>query len=364
MKVAFFGLQECFDYFHISGFQSFIRRISSGLVQNGIKIDYILYGSKVSNVVQINHNWNLRYFIDLKDAIHYMSEIPYEHIIHVRMQSYIDRFNNAFLYKRYLNARYHYMLFTWPDSNIKRKLLFLEAIVNSRNGTIICVSPRLYKSLKKYVKNVELIFPPVPKNYFLKIEEKPKNKKIKVTFLGVIYPDKGIDEVIKIFLALKDDPKFEFAIYAIYEPRNKNSIEIRNWLKNQNHINYFEVDRYSYTPAVEDMVRALLRDTDIFIQPYRSLGATVDIPLLLLEAMASLCAVITTPLGNIPDVYGNSKFLIETKNSISHIISFLKNISFEEIEKERERIFEQNNKLEFEACKVVQQFIQVLTDNQ
>lgn len=364
MKVAFYGLQECVDYFHISGFQSFIRRISYEMVLYGIDVDYILYGSRIPKEIQIKPNWNLRYFIDLKDAVHYMSELSYEHIIHVRLQSYIDRFKNAFLYKKYFHSKYHYMLFTWPDSYIKRKLLFLEAIINSRNGVIFTISPRLYTSLKRFVSNVHFILPPVTANYFLSPEEKPDNDKIKVTFLGVIYPDKGIDEVINIFTALKENPKFEISIYAIYEPRNKESVEIRNWLKNQNHIKYVEADRYSYTPEVEDTVRALLRETDIFIQPYRSLGATVDVPLLLLEAMASLCAVITTPIGNIPDIYGKSTFLIDTKDGISQIVNFLKNISFEEIKNERERIFEQNNKIEFEASKVARQFIRVLTDKQ
>ena len=364
LRIAFLGLREFFDYFYISGFQSFFRRITSEMLFNGMRVDYILYDSGKSEEIEPEPNLRLRYFQDFEDAILAMSSSNYDHIITIRL-SRRDRFKVAFFRKKYLGpAKCHYMSLVWPDSWIKRNLIFIEAKLVSGNGKIISISPRLYQSLNRWAKNVEFIFPPVTKSYFLKPEEKPKNDKIKITFLGVIYPDKGIDEVIHIFTALKEDQKFELSIYAIYEPRNKESLELRNWLKNQNIIKYVEVDRYNYTPEVEDIVRKVLKETDIFIQLYRTLGATVDVPLLLLEAMASLCAVITTPIGNIADIYGESKFLIDTKYSISQIVSFLKNISFEEIKRERERIFEQNKKFEFEASKVAQQFIRILTDNQ
>jgi glycosyltransferase involved in cell wall biosynthesis len=361
MRVAFFGLHECFDYFHIGGFQSFVRRISSEMIQQGINVDYVLYGSRVNKEIEVKPKLRLRYFKTFKDAIDSMHRSFYDHIIHVRVPSYLDRFKIVFYYKKYFkHVKYHYISFIWSDSWVKRNLMFIEAFLNSKNGKIIAVSPRLYRFLKKRVKNVDFILPPVPRNYFLTHSEKPKNNKIKITFLGVIYPDKGIGEVIQLFKILKDNPRFETAIYGIYEPRNKQSVEVRNYLKNQGIIKYVEIDRYNYTSEVEDMVIKVLKETDIFIQPYRSLGATVDIPLLLLEAMASLCAVITTPIGSIPEIYGESPFLINIQKGIYQVIDFLKSISFEDIEIERKRIFEQNKKLDFETSSIVKKFLGIL----
>jgi len=53
-----------------------------------------------------------------------------------------------------------------------------------------------------------------------------------------------------------------------------------------------------------------LRDTDILVLPYRSMAGTIDPPLLLLEAMAAGCACLTCPVGNVPEIYGESPFII------------------------------------------------------
>jgi glycosyltransferase involved in cell wall biosynthesis len=289
-----------------------------------------------------------------------MSVSSYDHIVNIRLSRF-DRIKIPFYRYIFLNgSKYHFMSFVWPDSNLKRKVVFSEAIFVSRRGKIICASNRLYQALKPWAQNVHFILPPVPHSYFLKPDEKPENDKIKITFLGVVYPNKGIEEVIEIFKVLKDDNRFETLICAIYEPRNKKSVEIRNWLKIQDIIQYIEVDRYNYLPSVEEMTGKILKETDVFIQPYTSLGSTVDIPLLVLEAMASLCAVVTTPLGSIPEVYGNSKFLMDTKDVTSKIVSFFKNISYDEIIRERTRVYEQNQILEFEASKVAGKFIEIL----
>lgn len=361
MRIAFFGHRDTFDYFHIGGFQSFVRRLSSQIIRMGFKVDYILYSAQTEKEVEVIPNLKLKYFKKIEDAIYAMSAHLYDHIIHVRIPSYFVRFKIAFIYKKHLkHIRYHYISFIWSDSWIKRNLMVIEANLNTRNGKIIAVSPRLWRFLKKRTKNVYFILPPVPKDYFVSPKDKPINNKIKISFIGVIYPDKGIDKVIELFKILKDDPKFDCRIYAIYEPRNKFSTEIRDWLKKQKIIKYTEIDRYNYTSEIENFVKKILKETDVFIQPYTSLGATVDTPLLLLEAMASLCAVITTPIGSIPEIYGKSKYFFSPKEEISSIVRFLKNITFEEIEAERQRIFEQNKKLEFELSKVANKFIEIL----
>ena len=107
------------------------------------------------------------------------------------------------------------------------------------------------------------LLPPVPEEYFLKPEEKPVNKKIKITFLGRIDPGKGIGEVIEIFKALKNDSRFECSIYGMHIPEHKESVEIHNWLKRQKDIRYIEIDRQKYSPAVEEFVKNVLKENGV-----------------------------------------------------------------------------------------------------
>ncbi len=362
MKIAFFGLKDFFDYFHISGFQSFVRRISLELVQSGSEVDYILYNAEELKEVSPVPNLKIKYFPGFKAAVQAMAASSYDHIVNIRL-SRIDRMKMFFYLPFCLrNSRYHYMAFVWPDSAWKRRVIFYEAAMLSRlgRGKIICVSERLFRECSRISKNTYSILPPVPKNYFTDLVSKNNGDKIKLIFLGVLYADKGIDEAIEIFKALKDNPKFETLICAIHEPKNEKSVAIRDWLRSQDVIKYIEVNRYEYSPSVREMVGRMLKESDVLVQLYTTLGATVDTPLLLLEAMASLCAVITTPIGNIPDIYGSSRFLIDTSNGINKVLSFLETLSQEEVDRERKRIYEQNKKLQFEASKVASQFAMIL----
>ncbi|MFC1850238.1 glycosyltransferase [candidate division CSSED10-310 bacterium] len=361
MRIAFFGLREFSDYHHISGFQSFLRRIANELIKKGIQVDYILYNSGLIRQEEPETNLKIKYYNSFQDAFKSLSCSSYDHIINIRLSRF-DRVRLP-LYKRLFlpDSHYHYLAFVWPDSSFKRHIVFGESLVLSRKGKIVTVSPRLFRALRQLSNNVYYLLPPVPRDYFLEPDEKPNNEKIKILYLGVLYPDKGIEDVLEVFKYFSSDPKFELLICAIYEPRNKKSVEMRHWLKNQTTLKYIEVDRYNYSPETENMAGRLLKEADIMIQPYRNISATVDTPILLLEAMASLCAVITTPIGSIPEIYGSSDFLIDTRDGIASIISFLKKVSYVDILEERQRIFNINRQLEYESGKVAENFIKIIS---
>lgn len=359
MKIAFFGLKQAFDYFQIGGTESFVRRLSSEFLERGIDVDYVLYGESVPR--ELNHaGINLKYLKSFEDVLSLLKNEKYDHIITIYLLSK-DRLRYALFRKRAnKSTSFHFVYFGWPDSFIKRKLYFAEARLFSYNGKLFCISKRQYEYVSKWTDNAIYLLPPVPDNYFLKPEEKPVNEKIRITFLGRIDLGKGINEVIEIFNALKDDDRFECSIYGIYLPEHKESLKIHNRLKNQKEIKYIEVDRQKYSLAVDVFVRNIFKETDIFIQPYQRLSSTIDTPLLLLETMASLCAVITKPFGNIPDIYGKSKFLISPERFVQDTIKLLKNISFNDLIKERKRIYEQNLRLNFNSENIAEIFLQSL----
>ena len=139
------------------------------------------------------------------------------------------------------------------------------------------------------------------------------------------------------------------------------ALEIRNWLKTQKEIKYVEVDRQSYSKLAEKKVMDILKRTHVFIQPYQTLDSTLDTPLLLLEAMASLCAVITTPVGNIPEIYGPSEFIVARKGFLSAVLDLFKDLSLGALRRERERIYERNTVLKnIRSNEVIGRFLNAL----
>lgn len=361
MKLAFLGVKNSFDFFHIGGVESFLRRLSYHLIRHGDTVDYICYGGEEEKEISPQQGLTLKYLRSFNDALDVI-ERHYDHIIPIYLQRK-DRSKFASFRKKFSkNVYFHFIYFSWPDSLIKRKLYFSEARLFPYNGKLFCISKRQYEYVSKWAKNAVYLLPPVPEEYFLKPDEKPVNEKIKITFLGRIDLGKGINEVIEIFKALKDERRFECSIYGIHIPEHKESLKIHNWLKSQNDIKYIEVDRQRYSPAVEEFVRNVLKETDIFIQPYYKLSSTIDTPLLLLEAMASLCVVITKPFGNIPDIYGKSRFLISPDKFIQHTIKLLHDVSINDLMEERKRIYEQNSSLNFKAEAIAKRFIDALNN--
>ena len=363
LRMAFLGLRESFDYFQIGGVESFIRRIILQIVRLGNEVEYILYGSDENKVLKPLPGLTLRYFKKLKDAF---DLIPgnYDSIISLYFLPK-DKLKFAFFRRRYNNLiKFHFIYFNWPDLVLKRKIYLLEPKIFPYNGKLFCISKRQYNYVKKWTDNTAYLLPPVPENYFLKPEEKPKNKKIKITFLGRIDTGKGIEEVINIFRMLKNNGRFECRIYGIHIQEDKESLKIHNWLKNQKEIKYFEIDRMNYSPQVENMVRQILKETDIFIQPYQKLSSSIDTPLLLSEAMASLCCVITKPFGNIPDIYGESEFLVPAKVPlVEYVFELVKKVKYKDIINERERIFKRNKELNFNTESITNVFLNNLKEN-
>jgi glycosyltransferase involved in cell wall biosynthesis len=361
MNLAFLGLKQAFDFSQIGGTESFTRRLSTELIKNNAKVDYILYGGRENNKFE-SAGISLNYFASFNDALKAVEKNAYDHIITIYLLPK-DRIKYA-LFRENKNKliRFHFIYFGWPDSLLKRKLYFSEARFFPYNGKLFCISKRQYEYASQWSKNAVYLLPPVPESYFLRPDKKPTNEKIKVTFLGRIDPGKGINEVIEIFKALKGNGRFECSIYGIHIPEHKESLFIHIWLRSQEEIKYIEVERQKYSPAVDTFVSTTLKKTDVFIQPYQRLSSTIDTPLLLLESMASLCAVLTKPFGNIPDIYGKSIFLIQPKNFARDTIKLLKDISIDDLVKERERIYERNNTLNFKPAELAKKFIDALRD--
>jgi len=360
MKIAFFGLRRFFDYFRIGGFESFVRRLALGMASSGNDIDYILYDAPAGRIVAVSPNLKMIYCRTFGEGVSRLLAGDYDHIFTVRLARG-DRLKYPFLIRKSgRRTRWHHLCLAWPEAIYKRPLTILEGRLNSFRGYNICVSPRQYRAVRRFNKASCLVIPPVPEEYFLTLAAKRQNRKINVTFLGNLTRDKGVDEIIGLFKTLGQNPRFHCSIYGTYDRHNPDSVELHRGLQSQPDIAYTNVDLENYSPAIDVMVKNVLQDTDVFLQPYRRLENTLDLPLLLLEAMASLCAVITTPAGDVADIYGESKFVIPLPQFRRQAENLLTHLSREEIMAERERLYRRNRELNFNQTSVAGRLAAIL----
>jgi glycosyltransferase involved in cell wall biosynthesis len=352
MKIAFLGQRKFFDYFKIGGFESFIRRLATGLANLGNDVEYILYDAPAEHSVEVLPNLTVNYLRTFEEVSSRLLTGGYDHVFRVWLARR-DRLKYLWLTRTAGGkTRWHHCYLAWPDSLIKRHLAMLEGRLDSRGGFNLCVSPRQYQALKKVGNQARLLIPPVPEEYFIRPENKRLDDRIRVTFLGNLSRDKCIEEVMALLTNLQNSPRFHCSIYGTHDRLNPESVEMHNRLRSQHDITYVNIDMEKYSGEIDTLVRDILHDTDVFLQPYRTLQNTLDLPLLLLEAMASLCAVITTPAGDVANIYGESKFVIPLPQFLHQAENLLINLSPEQLMAERKRLHRRNREINFGLASV------------
>lgn len=360
MKIAFFGKEGSFDYGHIGGTNSLTRRLAKELVEvHGHSVDFIFYGLQTKNISHAQ-NINSYYYTNYSDAL--SSLLNYDHVILIYV-SIKDIFKlYAFCNNNTDKVIFHHLYQDWPESFIMRNLMFWIKDIIPINGFKIGISERIVERLSENAQKHIKLYPPVPNNFFKKNDNINNLTKINITFIGRIDEGKGILETIEIFEKLSEYPMFKINLFGIHWKSDSNAIKIHEKLKAQSKFHYYPVDFYNHSPQVDEIVRGALFNTDIFLQPYRKLSSTIDTPLLILEAMAALCAVITKPYGNIPDIYGPSPCLIDDQDFVNEAINLILQ-SEKWLYAEKERIHSQNIRLKFDLTSVGNRFVNDILDN-
>lgn len=346
MRIAFFGYYNSFDFDKIGGTNSMVRRISLELVKDPkVTVDYVLYG-KTTEKRENTHLITSNYFKELNEALKFLKY--YDHVVtmYIPSRDFIEY--AMFRRKEKSNIFFHLICTDWHKSFIKRNLFFAFNSIWRYNGKLFAISPRIRNALKKWGDESILLFPPVPLEYFMKIEDKKRSEKLKITFIGRIDVGKGILEVIDIFNKLTHDENIEMKLYGIHWKGDPEAVKIHDNLSDQDKFDYISIDFNQYSPKVDKMVLDVLKETDIFLQPYRQLSSSIDMPLLILEAMASLCAVITRPYGNIPQIYGKSACLVDDEAPLEKIVRIIRDAEIW-LPTEIERLNHQNKSYSFDT---------------
>jgi glycosyltransferase involved in cell wall biosynthesis len=359
-SIALFGAAESFHPSRIGGTDSFFRRVLNSFDSDfDVRIKGIFYGNDNPAVLQYSPSISLEYHPAFQGAFQSLrnSDISDAVTLYIRP---IDRLRYAVDRYRIGSVRFHRFLYSYPESRIRRLMKFFGLWMTPCNGSTICVSRRQYTAVKQFAPRTVHIFPPVPEDYFVKPDDKKQGAKTKINFIGRIDPRKGIREVVELFEHLQGDLRFDCRIYGVCIPENREIVEIRKKLKVESSIDYIEVDRHKYSPKIDELVRSVLKDTDIFIQPYRTLDSTVDTPLLLLEAMASSCAILTRPVGDVKRIYGPSEFIVEADEFVGEALRVVRSLSAERLQEEQSRVYQRINRLGCKANQVSKRFLNAI----
>lgn len=215
--------------------------------------------------------------------------------------------------------RVHRVLFNYPSNQIKRFIYFLEAICCSTE--VAWLSKRQSDYLKKlgllsWVMGPKIIFQKayVSENYQASINK--FEDKFVVSFVGRFDVDKGAFETIELFSRLCCDPRLKLNfVYLTDGLTEKAKLALSNLRSiNPNNCEIIPVDKYKINERENEHLSAkVLGESDVFIQAYHVLNSAIDAPLLLYEAAAAGCFIITRDVEGVSE-HLKEKFWLQSGN--------------------------------------------------
>ncbi|KPJ67045.1 MAG: hypothetical protein AMJ43_06190 [Coxiella sp. DG_40] len=348
--VVFFGIVESFDFWQIGGMESYLRRLAFELTKAGKDVNFVQYGSDSVAAEQAFPGITLYRYRFLDDALEHIAQQA--SIVLVSALYRKDRLK--FIKFRKANRdiiTFYFVASYWGKSWIRRKCYFLESFIYPNNGGVLCMSPRLLKASDTERIKAKLLLPPVPEDYFIKPEDKLLKNKIVVTYMGRPVPSKGADDAVKVFAQLQGEPDIQTQLCGYCCKDDNESMFIHKFLMAQKNIKYIHEDNNRWSESTDAKLIRRLKETDILLLPYRSLRTTIDVPLLLLEGMAANCCIITKPIGDIPEIYGQSSFILPVNDFVPNAVALIKQVrqNPQILRKERHRIASQVMKLSFDT---------------
>jgi glycosyltransferase involved in cell wall biosynthesis len=344
-RIAFFGAQGTFDHRHIGGVESIIRRLTTSLSTLGDEVTLVLYGCPANREAEVGPGVNQRCFTTFDEALRVIRE-EFDHVVSIYLRP-MDRIRYAMFRRRHSDSLlFHHLYCVWHESRPKRELLFSIARLIPFNGTIFSVSPRIHRYVSSWAKRSVLLLPPVPREYFCTPGEKPRDGTLRITYAGRLDPAKGAGDAIRILRAVARRKNCEPHVLGYAWSHDRQTLQVRDLLRENPDIIFDLADHQNWNADAEQRLHESLRRTDILILPYRRLSSTVDTPLLLLEGMANLCAVVTPSLGDLHDIYASGRFGLHHHWNVDQVIQIIENAP-SCLEEERRRLACRNAALQF-----------------
>lgn len=178
-------------------------------------------------------------------------------------------------------------------------LRFIFKLVFSKASIILLLASRFKDSLTRMgfrQSKIQVVSTMFDKRNFEGIKRKSDRNEKTILFLGRFIRKKGLFELLEGFEKItKRFPETKLILVGDGSEREK----MKKWVMNHK---ISECVRFpGYLRGVKKV--QLLKDSDIFVLPSYSEGC----PVALLEAMAAGLAVVTSPVGGIPDIFSDGK---------------------------------------------------------
>lgn len=360
-RIAFFGFKASFDIHHVGGMDSLVRRLAIGFASLGDSIDLVQYGCSEASVDEIGCRVTQRKFVDLAGACQHLAANA-DHVVSIYLRPH-DRI----AYSRFRRAetkrlKFHHLYATWNESWLKRSLSFSEGRLYPFNGHVFSVSPRLHACASRFSSRAALLLPPVPNDYFRQPSEKSNNGKFRIAYAGRLDAGKGTSIAVEVLRRFASRNDWETRVYGYAWPHDAEGTRLHERLLAEPSIGYEPVNHTLWSDEVDVRLRERLGETDILLLPYQKLSSTVDMPLLFLEGMASLCAIATPPLGDLYETYGSSVFNLSIDWDVHSLVESIER-GVSHLQLERSRLAERCAHLRFDTATTAAEFKRLLNDH-
>jgi glycosyltransferase involved in cell wall biosynthesis len=358
MTIAFFGLHGTFDYHHIGGTDAIVRRLSEALVQRGHAVHLVTFGAPADGDEVVKPGLDIHVRCSFRDALALLADSA-DHVLSIYIPPWLRPIYAAFRHQLRQRIRFHHLYAGTSESRLKQHLLFADAWLAPYSGALFCLSPRLEARVRKWSDRAVLLLPPVPDDYFLGPDQKGTAERLRVTYMGRVDPGKGTMQAYQLFRRLQETGRFETRVCGYPWSRCPETVRLHRELLAQDDVRYEPTEFEAYSPAVDEHVRAILTETDVLFLPYQRLSSTIDTPLVMLEGMAHLCAVVTRPLGDLPWVYGHARLMFDDLTDLRTVECLLWNLAAQ-LPEERQRLYQHVATLGFRATLVANRFLEGL----
>lgn len=299
---ALLGTEQSLSYWQVGGTEAFGRRLAQEALAAGDQVDYVLLGRPNGGRV-CRGKVPIRYVSSPSELARVLWS-DYDHVLVFYLPAEIRLFMALMRLVR-TGPRFHALCFSLSSSWLRRWCYTQD--LRLRYSTSFSVAPSIQRYLAARGIPTVLLLPPVPDSYYGAAAARVPSDRVRVGYLGRVDVGKGTDVAMKVLAHLATQPGYEVSamLYAwdsssesLPRELDRTPIDIR-----------WELYR-NWSPALEERVCRYLSSVDVLLLPYRAQTRTIAAPLVLLEAMAAECVVVSTPVGDIPWICRDAAILL------------------------------------------------------
>jgi len=300
VSIAFLADGQGFrGYSGIGGSESYVRRLASAALAQGAQVEYVLFNIG-DDVAEVSPGLTVRRCPHLRAALQAIDRGGVSDVVTVLLSPPEELRYALFRRRRSKRVRFHRILFGGGMTGVKKLMLSFAYRLKPYNGATFALTERAMASLTG--KRDYLLRPPVPDGFYVSPADKSQGGPLKVIFVGRLDSEKGINEVLELFDRLAGRDDIDLTIHGYTWKGLRESEEIHERLQAQHRVRYVAASHEGFSSGSESAMADIFRAADVVVLPYKRFDRTIDPPLILLEAMASLCIPLTRPVGAVPEV--------------------------------------------------------------